>query len=61
MVGWHHQLNGHEFEKTLGDSEGHGSLACHYLLTLGIRKLRTGEKKWLSEHYVESQWQEREV
>ena len=28
MVGWHHQLNGHEFEKTLGDSEGQGSLAC---------------------------------
>ena len=27
MVGWHHQLNGHEFEKTLGDSEGQGSLA----------------------------------
>ena len=22
MVGWHHQLNGHEFEQTLGDSEG---------------------------------------
>ena len=22
MVGWHHQLNGHEFEETLGDSEG---------------------------------------
>ena len=27
MVGWHHQLNGHEFEQTLGD-EGQGSLAC---------------------------------
>ena len=25
---WHHQLNGHEFEKTPGDSEGQGSLAC---------------------------------
>ena len=25
-VGWHHQLNGHEFEQTLGDSEGQGSL-----------------------------------
>ena len=22
MVGWHHQLNEHEFEQTLGDSEG---------------------------------------
>ena len=28
MVGWHHQLNGHESEQTLRDSEGQGSLAC---------------------------------
>ena len=28
MVGWHHQLNGHEFEQTQGDSEGQGSLVC---------------------------------
>ena len=28
MVGWHHQLNAHGFEQTLGDSEGQGSLAC---------------------------------
>ena len=28
MVGWHHRLNGHEFEQTLGDSEGLGSLVC---------------------------------
>ena len=27
MVGWHHGLNGHEFEQTLGNSEGQGSLA----------------------------------
>ena len=27
MVGWHHQLNGHEFEQGLEDSEGQGSLA----------------------------------
>ena len=26
MVGWHHQLNGREFEQSLGDSEGQGSL-----------------------------------
>ena len=25
MVGWYHRLNGHEFEQTLGDSEGQGS------------------------------------
>ena len=28
MVGWHHRLNGHEFEQAPGDSEGQGSLAC---------------------------------
>ena len=28
MVGWHHRLNGHEFEQNLGDSEGQGNLAC---------------------------------
>ena len=27
MVGWHHQLNGLEFEQILGDSEGQGNLA----------------------------------
>ena len=28
MVGWHHPLNGHEFERSLGYGEGQGSLAC---------------------------------
>ena len=28
MVEWHRQLNGHEFEQTVGDSEGQGSLVC---------------------------------
>ena len=28
MAGWHHQLNGHEFEQTPGDSVGPGSLVC---------------------------------
>ena len=28
MVGWHHGLNGHEFDQTPADSEGLGSLAC---------------------------------
>ena len=27
MVGWHHRLNGHEFEQALGDGEGQGSMA----------------------------------
>ena len=28
MVGWQHRLNEHEFEQTMEDSEGQGSLAC---------------------------------
>ena len=28
MVGWHHQLNGHESEQALGVGDGQGSLAC---------------------------------
>jgi len=28
MVGWHHQLDGHEFEQTLGNGERQGSLEC---------------------------------
>ena len=28
MIGWHHQLDGHEFESTLRVGDGHGSLAC---------------------------------
>ena len=27
-VGWHHQINGHEFEQAPGDGEGQGRLAC---------------------------------
>ena len=28
MVGWHHQINGREFESALEDSEGQESLTC---------------------------------
>ena len=28
MVGWHHGLNGHEFEQALGVGDGQGSLVC---------------------------------
>ena len=28
MVGWHHRLNRHEFQQTLGNTEGQGSLEC---------------------------------
>ena len=42
MVGWHHQLNGHEFEQTLGDGEGQGSLAC--CSPWGYKELDTTER-----------------
>ena len=29
MAGWHHRLNGHDFEQALGESEGQGSLVCY--------------------------------
>ena len=40
MVGWHHQINGHEFEQTLGDGEGQGSLvfAVHGITKNQIRQ-----------------------
>ena len=28
MAGWHHPLNAHEFEQTLGVGDGQGGLAC---------------------------------
>ena len=42
MVGWHHRLNGHEFEQTLGDGEGQGSLvSCS---PWGCKELDTTEQ-----------------
>ena len=43
MVGWHHQLNGHEFEQTPGDSEGQGSLAA---TVHGVTKSQTQLRDW---------------
>ena len=39
MFRWHHRLDGHEFEQTPGDGEGHGSLTCY--IVLGVAKSRT--------------------
>ena len=54
MVEWHHRLNGHEFEQTLGDSEGQGSLTC--CSPWGHKQLDTTElaksQTWLSEQRV---------
>ena len=38
MVGWHHRVNGHEFEQTPGDGKGQGSLACFQ--SMGSRRIR---------------------
>ena len=42
MVGWHHQLDGHEFEQALEDGEGLGSLVCCSLW--GCKDLDTTEQ-----------------
>ena len=42
MVGWHHRLNGHEFEQTLGDSEEQESLA--YCSSWGCKELDMTEQ-----------------
>ena len=41
MVGWHHRLNGPEFEQAPGDSEGQGSLVCRS--PWGCKELDTTE------------------
>ena len=41
MVGWHHRLNGPEFEKALEESRGQGSLVCYK--PQGHRELDTTE------------------
>ena len=48
MVGWHHQLKGHESEQTLGDSEGQGSLACCRPWGCGVRhNLATEQQQYI--------------
>ena len=42
MVGWHHRLNGHEFEQVLGDGEGQRSLVC--CGSWGCKELDTTER-----------------
>ena len=41
MVGWHHWINGHEFEQTPGDGEGQGSLLCCNPLIAFLRLINT--------------------
>ena len=46
MVGWHHWLNGHEFEQTLGDGEGQGSPVCWQ--SMGSQRVR---HDWVTEKH----------
>ena len=50
MVGWHHWINGHEFEQTLWDNEGQESLACWS--PWGHKELDTTEQ--LDNNYIPS-------
>ena len=38
MSGWHHQLDGHEFEQAPGDGEGQGNLTC-YIQSVGSKRV----------------------
>ena len=51
MVGWHHQLDGHEFEQALGVGDGRGSLAC--CSPWGHKELDTTERLNLVTYYVQ--------
>ena len=53
MVGWHHRLNGYEFEQTLGDGEGQRSLVCCTLW--GLKESDMTE--WLT--WTELNWQQK--
>ena len=53
MVEWHHQLNGHEFEQTPGDSEGQGGLVC--CSALGHKESDAIE--WLNNNCSYCSWQ----
>ena len=43
IIGWHHQLNGHEFEQALGVGDGQGSLAC---CSPWVAKSQTWQSNW---------------
>ena len=38
MVGWHHQLDGHEFEQTLGVGDGQEGVAC-CMQSMGLQRV----------------------
>ena len=56
MVGWHHRLNGHEFEQTPGDSEGQRSLVCYSPWGRRVRQDWVIEQQpWRVQHFLSFQ------
>ena len=51
MVGWHHQLNEHEFKQTLGVSDGQGGLACCSSWDRKVRHDWATELNWTDMQY----------
>jgi len=51
MVGWHHQLDGHEFEQALGVGDGQGSLVC--CSPGGCKELDTTERLNWTDSYLQ--------
>ena len=51
MVGWHHRLDGHEFEQTPGVADGQGSLA--YGCPWGCKESNTTEQLSLTQAFVD--------
>ena len=54
MIGWHHRLNGHEFEQALGGGEGQGSLV------LGVASPWCRKESDLTQELTEQQQQWRQ-
>ena len=52
MVGWHHQLNGHEFEQAPGDGEGEESLTC--CSPWGLKELDVTEQQQQHRYSIKS-------
>ena len=68
MVGWHHWLNGHEFEQAPGDGDGQGSLVCcspwgrkesDTTERLNGTELSSMEKNESGEGKISQRWQKR--
>ena len=56
MGGWHHRLDGHEFEQALGVEEGQGSLVCcspwDYRVKHDLAAEQQQQPKWLHDNVL---------